>query len=284
MNKTERQLLDSKLLKTFTVIAECGNLTHAASRLNRSQSAVSVQLRKLEAVLNTSLFIRDVKGMSLSANGELLLPEAQRVLTELVNLQSLFEKPLNGKIRVGIPDDFDEGVLEKALVDFRQSNPGVEVLASSGCTATFPDAIQKGELDLAVYSSPDNVAGEPFLEQRLVWVVSDALQLHSSEPVPLAVINHGCWMGELPKKTLEQNGRPYSIAFECSGLMSLKSAIRAGFAIGVLIESNVESGMRVLTVKDGFPLLPISKRSIIIGTDAPQDLAEAMANAIQKAV
>ena len=284
MNKNERFLADGNLLRTFVEIADCGNLTLAASRLNRSQSAISVQLRKLETALKTSLFLRDGKGMVLSAHGEKLLPAAKQVLAEFANLQSLFEKPLNGRIRVGIPDDFDEGVLERALADFTQSHPGVDVLATSGCTAVFPEAIRREKLDIAVYSSPDGVPGEVFLEQKPVWVASERMYAPHAGPVPLALISHGCWMGELPKTALEQHGRAYNIAFECSGLMSLKAAIRAGFAVGIIYESNVEPGMRILSAREGFPSLPTAKRSIIVHPDAPQDLAKAMAEAIQRAV
>lgn len=284
MNKTERLFTDCNLLRTFVEIADCGNLTLAASRLNRSQSAISVQIRKLETELDTSLFVREGKGMSLSANGEKLMPAAQRALAELAKVQSLFETPLNGKIRVGIPDDFDEGVLERTLSEFRRSNPGVEVLATSGCTAGFPDAIRKGALDMAVCSGAGSVPGEVILEQQPVWVASDKIQTRIDEAVPLAIINHGCWMGELPKVALEQHGRAYKIAFECSGIMSQKSAIRAGFAIGILYENNVEPGMKILTTRDGFPPLPRFKRSIFIAPEAPQDLAQAMAKAIQRAI
>lgn len=284
MQEIERPFTDSALLRTFVEIADCGNLTLAASRLNRSQSAISVQIRKLEKELKTSLFVREGKGMSLSAHGEALLPVARRVLSELTGVRALFDKPLNGKIRVGIPDDFDEGVLERTLADFVRTNPGVEVLASSGCTAAFPDAIRKGNLDVAVCSGPSIVAGKPFVEQQLVWVASEGLHTLPSDQIPLAVINHGCWLGELPKTTLEEHGRGYTVAFKCSGMMSLKAAIRAGFAVGVLFESNVERSMRVLTCRDGFPSLPTAKRSIMLNPDAPQDLAEAMATAIQRAV
>ena len=284
MQKIERSFTDGNLLRTFVEIADCGNLTLAASRLNRSQSAISVQIRKLETEMGTSLFVREGKGMSLSASGEKLLPAARRVLMEFAKLRPLFEAPLNGKIRVGIPDDFDEGVLERTLADFTQTNPGVEVLATSGCTAGFPEAIHRGRLDIAVCSGPENVPGEAFLEQRPVWVASETMRPHPSEPVPLAVINHGCWLGELPKTALEKQGRPYNIAFECSGIMSLKAAIRAGFGIGILYESNVEPSMKVLSVKDGFPPLPTFKRSIITRPDAPRDLTNAMASAIHRAV
>lgn len=284
MNISERDFTDGNLLKTFVEIANCGNLTLAASRLNRSQSAISVQIRKLEADLDTSLFIREGKGMSLSPSGEKLLPVAQRSLSELAKVQSLFTSPLNGRIRVGIPDDFDEGVLERALTEFSRSNPGVDVAATSGCTATFPDALGKGELDLAVCSAVNTVAGDVFREQQAVWVADKTLQLDANASVPLAIINHGCWMGEMPKTTLDQIGRPYHVAFECTGIMSQKAAIRAGFAVGILYESNVEAGMRVLPQKENFPPLPKFKRSIVISPDAPQDLAQAMSRAIRRAV
>lgn len=284
MQKTERAFTDSTLLKAFVEIADCGNLTLAASRLNRSQSAISVQIRKLESMLNTTLFVREGKGMALSANGEKLLPGARRILAELAKLPPLFEAPLNGRIRVGIPDDFDEGVLERTLADFTQTNPGVEVLATSGCTAGFPETLRKGDLDVAVCSGPDAPPGEVFREQKPVWVASETMSLPTTEPVPIALINHGCWMGELPKTALEKQGRAYNVAFACTGLMSLKAAIRAGFAIGIVYESNVEPGMRVLGPRDGFPPLPTFKRSIIVHPDAPQDLANAMASAIRRAV
>lgn len=284
MNNFERNFTDGNLLKTFVEIAECKNLTLAASRLNRSQSAISVQLRRLEAELETSLFVREGKGMSLSPSGEKLLPVARRTLSELAKVQSLFAEPLNGRIRVGIPDDFDEGVLERALTEFSQANPGVDVVATSGCTAGFPDAIRKGELDIAVCSAATTVLGDVFRVQQPVWAACKSLHLEAGAPVPLAIINHGCWMGELPKVKLDEIGRPYNVAFECTGLMSQKAAIRAGFAVGILYESNVDPEMKVLARKDNFPPLPTFKRSIVIGPDAPQDLARAMSHAIKQAV
>lgn len=283
MNTIERLLPDSSLLRTFVEIVDCGNLTLAASRLNRSQSAISVQLRKLETELKVSLFERDAKGMALSANGERLLPVARRVLSELGQVHALFQPALKGKIRVGIPDDFEENVLERTLADFARSNPGVDVVASSGCTAGFPEAIQRGTLDIAVYSGPGNISGEVFLTQQPVWVAGQCLCLERSEPVPLAIMDRGCWWQDLPTKALEQQGRPYNIAFECSGLTSQKAAIRAGFAVGILYENSVEPGMKILSRREGFPPLPLSKRSILLNPDAPEKLTSAMAKAIKTA-
>ncbi len=284
MNKNERSQLDSNLLRTFVEIADCGNLTQAASRLNRSQSAISVQLRRLEEELNVSLFERSAKGMRVSLHGEKLMPLARCVLSDIDKLQALFTTPLKGRIRVGIPDDFEENVLERTLATFAHNHPGVEIAASSGCTANFPEAIRKGDLDIAVCSGTDNVQGDVFLQQNMVWAASKTLFINQSDAVPLAVINHRCWMGELPKKVLEQHERPYEIAFECSGLSSQKAAIRAGFSIGILLENNLEDDMKVLSIHDGFPPLPTVKRYIISNDNAPKELIDAMAFSIKHAI
>ena len=98
------------------------------------------------------------------------------------------------------------------------------------------------------------------------------------------MIYHGFWMGELPKAKLDEIGRAYSVAFECTGVMSQKAAITAGCAIGILYESNLETNMRVLGIKDGFPVLPKLKRSIVISPEAPQTVVAAMLRAIRSAV
>ncbi len=284
MQKTERTFTDGNLLKTFAEIAECKNLTLAASRLHRSQSAISVQVRKLEEELGTALFVREGKGMSLTADGVKLLPVAKRSLAELAKAKSLFAVPLNGRIRVGIPEDFDEGVLERALSEFRYSNPGVEVSATSGCTAPYAEAVRNGDLDMAVCSAVSKTVGDVFREQQAVWAASESLTLRPSDPVPLAIIDHGCWLAELPKVSLDKIGRSHTVAFECKGILSQKSAIRSGFAVGVIYESSLEQGMKVLGPRDNFPPLPKFKRSIFIGDHAPRDLANAMADAIRHAV
>lgn len=284
MHKTERILSDGNLLRTFVEIAAHQNLTLASKRLNRSQSAISVQLRRLEAELGHALFIREGRGMALTPHGEKLLPVARKAIAELATVKSLFNKPLRGKIRVGIPDDFDEGLLEHALAEFARTHPGVEVLAQSGCTAKFPEALETHSLDVAVLSGPNNNEGHVFLEQKTVWAAGDAFVPDDNQPIPLGVIDHGCWMGRMPQMMLQEAGRSFYVAYKCTGTMSLKAGIRAGLVVGVLFESNLEKGMKVLDEADGLPTLPASRRSIVIHPDAPANLAAAMSAAITKAV
>ena len=129
MNKIEREPPSNDLLKTFVAIAESENLTHAATRLNRTQSAISVQLKKLEDAMDTPLFDRQARGMSLNDQGRRLLPAARRALLELRKTTAIFDQPMTGSIAVGVPDDFEDMVLETALAGFVARHPWVEVRA-----------------------------------------------------------------------------------------------------------------------------------------------------------
>lgn len=281
MNENERLPIDSDLLQTFVRIAECGNLTLAASRLGRTQSAISVQLRKLEDGMGIALFERVARGMRLTPAGEVLLARAKPILAEIRDAASLFREPLTGSIRVGLPDDFDNGILESILIEFSRSHPGVQVLARSGCTSGYAAAIRTGELDIAVCSGLGDPGGEALDIEPVVWAARKARSWSKEEAVPLAILDRPCYWRDLPVKALDAAGRKHRVAFQSSSFTGLQAALRAGLAIGVLPESCLGEGLVVLAEADGFPALPVSRRSIHVSAHASEQLTEAMAEAIR---
>lgn len=283
MNKNERPPIDSDLLQTFVRIAEVGNLTVAAGKLGRTQSAISVQLRKLEDSLNVTLFVRTAKGMTLTPAGEVLLSRAKFILSEIREAAKLFQEPLAGSIKVGLPDDFDETVLEIILLEFSNAHPDVQVLAKSGCTSGYTKAIRDGELDVVVCSSLDDPGGEPLDTEEIVWVACKFKTWSKSEPVPLAVLDRQCYWRDLPKKTLDAAGRSHTVAFQSGSFTSLQAALRAGLAVGVLPKSCVGDELQILTEDDGYPKLPTSRRSILISDQASKPIGQAMVEAIRNA-
>lgn len=283
MNESERLPIDSDLLQTFVRIAECGNLTVAAGKLGRTQSAISVQLRKLENGLGATLFIRTPKGMMLTPNGEQLLFRAKDILADIRETAKLFSEPLTGSIHVGLPDDFDETILERVLMTFSRAHPGVQVLATSGCTSGYAAAIRAGELDVAVSSGPNNEEGETLGEEETIWACRKDAILHVQDSLPLAILDRGCWWQDLPIKSLSAVGRKHQIAFRSASFASLQAALRAGFAIGILPKSCMDKDLRVLTEAEGFPRLPASRRCILVSAQAPSPIASAMTAAIRNA-
>ncbi|MEM9707462.1 MAG: LysR family transcriptional regulator [Pseudomonadota bacterium] len=283
MNKIERLPLGSDLLHTFAIIAECGTLTGAANRLGRTQSAISVQLRKLEESLGTTLFVRSARGMALTSAGEALLMRAQPILSAIRDAADLFLEPLTGAIRVGLPDDFDEDMLERILSLFADAHPGVQVLARSGCTSGYPAALHSGDLDVAVCSGLDDLGGEPLGSEPIVWAARQGAVWPKDAPVPLALLDRPCYWRDLPSEALKKSGRDFRIAFQSGSFTSLKAALRSGLAVGLLPGSCVDDALVTLKKKDGFPDLPVSLRSILRSPQAPTQLADAMVEAIKTA-
>ena len=283
MNNMNIKVPTTDHLISFLAVSECQNVSHAADSLGRTQSAISVQLRKLEDLLGVQLFDRQSRGMVLTRHGNELLPIAKRTVRDLECIGDMFNPKLEGLIRVGIPDDYSESVLERVITEFNKRHPAVEIFTQSGCTSNFPAAIRRMELDIAVYSGPDILDRNVFAVEKNVWTVSDHFMLAANQPVPLALIVRDCGWRTIPTDALERVNRAWKIAYTSENFSSLKSAIRAGLAVGVLPLCQVESGMRVLNMSEGFPPLPDSRRGLIIGDHAPVELAAAMSDAIEKA-
>ncbi|MEM7121887.1 MAG: LysR family transcriptional regulator [Pseudomonadota bacterium] len=283
MNEIERNRVNSDLLHSFLVVAEVQNITHAADRLGRTQSAVSVQMRKLEEALAVRLFDRQARGMTLTEHGRTLLPAASRAVSELGKVGALFAEPLSGRIRVGIPDDYNDMILERALADFGRQHPGVEVFARSGCTAGFPEAIARNDLDLAVSSDNSASAKDAFHSEPVVWAAGLDFDGAADDVVPLVILDRNCWWRDLPANALDAIKRPWRRAYVSENFASAQAAMRAGLAVGVTPLSAVDDAMKVLSQSDGFPTLPMIHRAFLVSRAAPERLVAAMSNAIRKA-
>lgn len=282
MNEIERHQINGELLRSFLTIAEVGSLTIAAARLHRTQSAVSVRLARLEAALGAVLFIRASSGMRLTAAGERFIPVAEAALDALQTAATLFAEPLRGTIHVGLPDDYEDAVFERALARFKQTHPEVVVRATSGCTSSYRTAVTRGDMDVAVVTAVEPSDGESLGATPTVWAAHSKLSLDVSRPVPLAVMDRACWWCELPERALRGAARSYDVVLRASSFGSLRAAVRAGIAVAALPASSVETDMSLLGSAEGMPSLPSAHRSIIFGQHTPAALATAMTEALQE--
>ncbi|MEM7206584.1 MAG: LysR substrate-binding domain-containing protein [Pseudomonadota bacterium] len=276
--------LNSELLRTFSAVAESGNVTQAAENIGRTQSAVSLQVQKLEDVLGVRLFDRVARGVELTEDGKKLVPAAEKVLESLESVGAIFSTPLSGKIRVGIPDDYNETLLEFALGEFASKHTGVEVFVQSGCTAGFPKAIANKELDLAVYSAEPMGSKQAFFSEPTVWVASSQISLNKNLPVPLALFDRHCWWRDVATRALDEAGRPWQTAYMSANYSSVKSAIAAGLGVGILARSAVGENMKILTRRNGFPALPRSSLKLLKRDNDSSRAIDAMEAAILAAV
>jgi DNA-binding transcriptional LysR family regulator len=249
--------LESDLMRSFLALADTGSVTGAAARLFRTQSAVSLQLKRLEDSLGQPLFIRQARGIELTLRGEQLLPYARRVVSLLDEAAiALREKPLSGPVRVGIPDEYAGTILPHALQAFNERHPGVEV--SVRCDHSEPQlqALADDDLDLAVIYDWSYVSdGEVLCVDPTVWVTSLTHAQHRRQPVPVASYFRSRWYSDFAAHSLNQQGLDWRVAFECDDAWAMRTAVTMGLAIAPISRSTIPHGCRELTPVDGFPIV-----------------------------
>ncbi len=257
--------LDIDQLRTFIAIIDNGSFTRAAGEVNKTQSAVSMQMRRLEERLNRVLFEKDGRVNRLTGDGEKLLAYARRMV-RLNNetLAAFDEEALAGSVRLGTPDDYADRYMPDIIARFAKSNPNVELSIDSEPSRDLVDKLSRNEIDIALVThSPKVWQSQVVRTEPLLWVTSLAHSVHTETPLPLAVGLRSCDWRQLGCSALDSVGRSYSILFNSSSSTVVASAVLAGLAVSLLPESALRPGMRILTASDGFPELPSAEIGII---------------------
>lgn len=279
--------LASELLQTFLAVAEAGNVTKAADAIGRTQSAVSMQIKRLEEELDEALFERGPRGVTLTTHGKQLLPYARRIVGLLGEASAAMRRgPLDGPVRIGIPEEYSQTVLPRALAAFAERHPAVEVTVKCGYSAQQMAALERNDLDLAVvFDWNTETKGEVLYIDPTVWVTSSVHRLHERRPLPIAVYEQSNWCRDFAIRSLEQHGFPYRIAFSSDTSSGLRMAVMAGLAVAPLARSNIPPECSELTSEDGFPTVDSSRvvlrRSAHRSSAAIDEMAEMIRDAFR---
>lgn len=275
--------LDSELLRSFLAIARSGSITRAARTLNRTQSAVSVQVKQLETRLGVALFERQARGVKLTSAGERLLGESSRILAALDKLALEFRgDAVEGPVAVGIPEEYGGTMLPAILGGFARAHPDVQVSVQCAFSTGFPAAVADGHLDLAVYlDSPEDGGGEFLMSEETVWAASRELSVLPDAPLPLVLFDRSCWWRDVALGALDRAGRPYRISFTSESVAGVAAAVAAGLGVAVLAQSSLGPTMRALGPADGLPALAPSRLVLVTGPRAQAAPVAVMADAIR---
>jgi DNA-binding transcriptional LysR family regulator len=252
-------MLDPDLLRAFVAVAETGSVTAAAGRVHRTQSAVSMQIRRLEELLGRRLLDRSGRGVALSAEGELLLPHARALLRAEREVLALFaEGAPAGRVRIGAPDDYASTFLPASLARFAESHPRVEVEMVVASSAELVPALARADgPDLALVTQGSGETGGVVARREpLVWVAAAGRAVETLPVLPLALFQQGCVFRRAALAALAEAGRPCRIAYTSVSLAGVFAAVAAGLAVGVVLRSSVRPGLRILSEAQGLPALP----------------------------
>jgi DNA-binding transcriptional LysR family regulator len=290
--------LDIDLLRTLALIAEEGSFTRAAERVGRTQSAVSLQMQRLEAVVGHSLLLRGKGGgVELTAQGQYLVERSRELLAlndEI--LGSLRAPQIHGTVRLGSPDDYSQRYLPRILARFADTHPAVAVEVLCGISCQLVPQLKTGNMDLMFCESGHEPRQWPAVELwrgPLKWITSDQYALHLEDPLPLSLSPGNCpwrpaWLDECiwrgaALRALERAGRRYSIVSTSATASAQQAAVIAGRAVTVSTIIELAPGLRPVRTDEGLPDLPDSSILLLKAREARQPMTDALAACIAEA-
>ena len=275
-------LIDIDQLRTFIAIAETGSFTRAAEVVHKTQSAVAMQMKRLEERLGRPMFARDGRASKLTEDGERLLDYARRIVKLNVEALAAFsDAELIGRVRLGVPDDYADRYLPEIMARFSRVYPRVELTVTCEPSVELVHRIDTNDLDLAIVTDCGGAkASESFRRERLLWVTSSRHPTHVEQPLPLALGRPTCGWRRAAIECLESIGRPYRVLYTSANAGAVAAAVLSGLAVSVFPESGLRTGMRVLSATDGFPELPSCRVGLVRSPHERSPLAEALAEHI----
>jgi DNA-binding transcriptional LysR family regulator len=267
--------LDPNLLRAFLAVAEQRSFTRAAQRLNRTQSAVSSQIKRLEEQLGLTLFARSTTHVDLSAAGEGLLGYARRILhlgDEAV--QRMRQHEVAGRVRLGVMDDYGAFVLPPILKTFCTAYPRIELQMETGLTSGMIARVGKSyDVVLAMHPRGEK-AGELMCREQAVWAGSDGMTPRDLDPLPVALYPSGCLFRAWAIDALDRSQRRWRLAFVSHSLAAVEAFAAQGLAVTVVKESLLPGSLVALGVQAGLPPLPSTdiRLHVAPSADAPARL------------
>lgn len=252
------KMLDHDVLATVVAVAETGNMTRAAEAVNRSQSAVSMQIKCLEDALGRPLFIRRPRSITLTHEGEVLLGYARRMLALHDEAWAAVVRPeVTGKVVIGVPDDYASSLLPSVLKKFSASYPKVEIQVVGLPSIALAPLIKDGTVDLVCGTRVKGLSGDFVRHEPMVWAaMANGPHVWEERPVPIAVFMAGSVARENAIRCLERARIPYRTSYESPSLLGLVSMVEAGLAVAPLARCAVPAQLTVLGRSHGLPDLP----------------------------
>lgn len=257
-------VVDTLQLKSFVAIAETGTFVKAAETVNRTQPALSLQIKKLEEQLGCDLFDRSCRRVALTPQGEIFLGYARRMIQlQWEAFSRLREPEVEGEIRFGTPEDFATHYLPDVLASFRQHHPRVQLNVACDLTLNLIDGFHRGEFDVILAKrDPQRVkGGTKVWREPLVWAAADDYQ--PEERLSLVLSPQPCIYRARALAALDRAKRSWHISFTSPSLAGTLAAVKAGLGITVLPAHMIPAGIHPIRKETKLPQLADSEVALM---------------------
>lgn len=256
--------MNTDLLKTFLAVCETGSFTAASEQVGRTQSAVSLQIQRLELSLGRPLFIRASGAPDMTEHAYLLQSHAKRILDCVADAESAFGiGKVDGVVVLGVPEDYAPRILSDVLRNFIQLYPDATINLVIDESRQLVRHLAEGSVDLAFITEGEGPVGTGTIAFRdqIVWVGNTSDDQHLRDPLPIAVWDEEDGYARRMFVALAEMNRNHRTVVICRNMAGLRSAVQSGLAVSAMMRSSIIPPMRELTEDDGFqPIIELSVR------------------------
>lgn len=263
--------LDTISLKSFIAIAETGTFSEAAGQVGRTQSALSLQIKKLEDNLHCSLFERTGRKALLTAQGEIFLGYAKRILSLQWEVYSQLSEPdIEGEIRLGTPEDFATHYLPMVLATFRQHHPRVQLNVECNLTLKLMEGFKRGKFDIILIKRDPKAVkgGTQVWREPLVWAAADGWQ--PEKKLTLVLSPQPCIYRARALAALDRAKKTWHISYTSPSLAGTLAAVKAGLGITVLPSNMLPPGIAAIRKPAKLPELADAQIALLKRANLPK--------------
>jgi len=263
--------LPTTLLRTLVTAIDSGGFGRAAQLLGRTQSAVSLQMQRLEQQVGETLFRKQGRSLALTDAGEVVLSYARRMM-ELNDeaISAIKGLAVAGSVRLGLPQDFAETGLPTILARFARAHPAVRVEARVDRNSVLLDQLQRGQLDLAlVFGQLDDRESIKVAELPIVWIGPVRFSWSRREPLPLVLFEPPCLFRQAALQALDKAGIGWRLTFTSPSLAGLWAGVQAGLGIIIRTPHALPQHLRVLDKPYRLPRLASVGLRLHAATSSP---------------
>lgn len=275
--------LDMTALRSFVMVADSGGVTRASGFLNLTQSAVSMQLKRLEEALDLQLLDRSSRSVSLTGAGEQLLGYAKRML-DLNDeaLARLTHQAYEGEIVLGVPSDIVYPAIPQVLSRFHSDFPRVKVQLVSSFTTKLKAMFAAGKADLILTTETDvDAGGETLSEKPLVWVGAPHGSAYKQRPLRLA-FEYNCFFRTGVQAALDRVDIPWEMAVESDSSRTIEASVSADLAVHAMVEGTESQFFERIQHGGTLPELTRTKINMYRGRHDSHGVTENLADLVRQ--
>ena len=250
--------IPTDLMRSFIKVIDGGNFTRAAELVGRTQSAISLQIKRLEEGIGVRLFQRDAHNLHLTVQGHAFAQYARRMLALNDEVLALMQSPaVSGRVRLGTPSEYTDSLLPQLLGRFAQVHPNIMLEVTSDLSKNLLARQQNGEFDLVIALHDDIQAGggRSIHTEPLVWFTSADHFGYMQSPLPLVVAPPPCVYRRRMLQQLKHEAKPCRIVYLSSSHSAILAAVRAGLGVTAMAQSTIPVDVKTLGVPEGLASL-----------------------------